>query len=96
MDDIFTINTESIQKNGSEFYAIETKVGSVNQAQNLYKKICIEPYVASVDSRILINRFMEQGNLIENYHDDGKHGAGRRLLIYMQGNCVNTCKKIRS
>lgn len=38
LDDIVTMNTEPIQKNGSEFYATGTKVGSVNQAQNFYKK----------------------------------------------------------
>lgn len=88
LDDIVTMNTEPIQKNGSEFYATGTKVGSVNQAQNFYKKVCIDPYVASVDSRILIYRFMEQGKLIENYHDDGEHGAGRRLLKYMRENQI--------
>lgn len=60
----------------------------MDQAQNFYKKVCIDPYVASVDSRILIYRFQEQGKLIENYHDDGEHGAGRRLLKYMQENQV--------
>lgn len=88
LDDIVTMNTEPIQKNESEFYATGTKVGSVNQAQNFYKKVCIDPYVASVDSRILIYRFMEQGKLIENYHDDGEHGAGRRLLKYMRENQI--------
>nr|XP_011422110.2 protein IMPACT homolog [Crassostrea gigas] len=88
LDDIVTMNTEPIQKNGSEFYSTGTKVGSVNQAQNFYKKVCINPYVASVDSRILIYRFMEQKKLIENYHDDGEHGAGRRLLKYTRENQI--------
>lgn len=31
---------------------------------------------------------MELGKLIENYTDDGEHGAGRRLLKYMQENQI--------
>lgn len=50
--------------------------------------MCIDPYVASVDSRIFIYRFKEQWKLIENYHDDGEHGAGRRLLKYMKENQI--------
>lgn len=90
LDDIVTMNTKPIQQNGSEFYATGIKVGSVNQAQNFYKKVCIDSYVASVDSRIPIYRFMEQGKLIENYHDDGEHGAGRHLLKYMREHQIMT------
>ncbi|XP_061171148.1 protein IMPACT-like [Saccostrea echinata] len=41
----------------------------------------------AADHRILVYRFMEtSGKLCEGYWDDGEHGAGRRLLQYMQTN----------
>ena len=55
---------------------------------NFYQKVCIDPYVASVDSRILVYRFEERGKVTENYHDDGELGAGRRLLKYMRDNQI--------
>jgi putative IMPACT (imprinted ancient) family translation regulator len=30
----------------------------------------------------------ENDKIIENYHDDDEHGAGRRLLRYMQENAI--------
>lgn len=77
-----------IQKNGSEFSGIESKVDSIDSVQNFYKKVCIDPYVASVDSRILVYRFRDQGKIVENNHDDYEHGVGRRLLRYMQENQI--------
>jgi putative IMPACT (imprinted ancient) family translation regulator len=88
MDEIVTKNIEPIQRNGSEFSGIGAKVDYIDSVQNFYKKVCIDPYVASVDSRILVYRFRNQGKIIENYHDDYEHGAGRRLLKYMQENQI--------
>jgi hypothetical protein len=88
MYEIVTKNIEPIQRNWSEFSGIGAKVDSIDSVQNFYKKVCIDPYVASVDSRILVYRFRNQGKIIENYHDDYKHGAGRRLLKYMQENQI--------
>lgn len=89
MDEIVTKSTTPIQKNGSEFSGIGSKVDSISSVKNFYKKVCVDPYVASVDSRILVYRFRsDQGKVIENYHDDNEHGAGRRLLRYMQENQI--------
>ena len=88
MDEIVTKNIQPIQKNGSEFSGIGAKVNSIDSVQNFYKKVCVDTYVASVDSRILVYRFRNQGKIIENYHDDYEHGAGRRLLKYMQENQI--------
>lgn len=88
LDEIVTKSAEPIKKNGSEFYAIGSKVNSGESVMNFYQKVCIDPYVASVDSRILVYRFEERGKVTENYHDDGEHGAGRRLLKYMRDNQI--------
>ncbi|XP_062585845.1 uncharacterized protein LOC134247508 [Saccostrea cucullata] len=88
LDDIPTKSVDPVRKNGSEFFAIGSEVDSVESVQNFYKKACIDPYVASVDSRILVYRFRENDKVTENYHDDGEHGAGRRLLKFMQDNQI--------
>ncbi|XP_062602803.1 protein IMPACT homolog [Saccostrea cucullata] len=88
LDDITIKSVDPVRKNGSEFFAIGSEVDSVESVQDFYKKACIDPYVASVDSRILVYRFRENDKVTENYHDDGEHGAGRRLLKFMQDNQI--------
>ena len=88
LDEIVTKSAEPIKKNGSEFYAIGSKVNSGESVMNFYQKVCNDPYVASVDRRILVYRFEERGKVTENYHDDGEHGAGRRLFKFMRDNQI--------
>ena len=80
-------SVEPIERDGSEFSAVGAKVKTVEDVRNVYRKICIDPYAASANSRILVYR-VDNGKLVENYHDDDEHGAGRRLLRYMQENSI--------
>lgn len=90
LDDVVVVSTEPVQKDGSEFMAVGANIQSSDEALNIYKKTSIDPYAASCDSRILIYRFCDQsGKTIENYHDDREHGAGRRMLRYLQDNRIN-------
>lgn len=77
--------TDPVVKDGPEFSAIGVIVHTVEDVQNMYRKVCIDPYAAAANSRILVYRFRrEDGKTVENYHDDDEHGAGRRFLRYMQ------------
>lgn len=90
LDDVVVVSTEPVQKDGSEFMAVGANIQSSDEALNIYKKTSIDPYAASCDSRILVYRFRDQsGKTIENYHDDREHGAGRRMLRYLQDNRIN-------
>ena len=75
---------------GAEFFATGAKVQSVAETQSLYKQVCLDPFSASANHRILVYRFKdnESDKICENYHDDGEHGAGRRLLTYMKDNQI--------
>ena len=55
---------------------------------NFNKKVCIDPHVASVESRILVYRFEERGKVTEKYHYDCEHRVGGRLLKYMRDNQI--------
>lgn len=57
-------------KDGSEFSAIGAIVHTLEDMQNMYCKVCIVVY--------RLRR--EDGKIVENYHDDDEHGAGRRLF----------------
>lgn len=51
---------------------------TVDDVQNMYRKVCVDPYAAVANSRILFLRFRrEEGKIVEN---DDEHGARRRLL----------------
>lgn len=90
LDDVLVVSTDPVQKDGSEFMAIGANIQSTDEALNVYKKASIDPYAASCDSRILVYRFRDQsGKIIESYHDDREHGAGRRLLRYFHDNRIN-------
>ena len=56
----------------------------------MYRKVCVDPYEASANSRILVYKIQraDNGQTVANYHDDDEHGAGRRLLRYMQDNSI--------
>ncbi|XP_061185539.1 protein IMPACT homolog [Saccostrea echinata] len=87
LDDFKVECTEPTKIRGSEIFATGQRVCSVTEVEKLYKKVCIDAYSAAADHRILVYRFMEtSGKLCEGYWDDGEHGAGRRLLQYMQTN----------
>lgn len=43
LDEIVTKSAEPIKKNGSEFYAIGSKVNSGENVMNFYQKVCIDP-----------------------------------------------------
>lgn len=89
LDEVFTECTDPVQKHGSEFVAIGTKIKTIDDAHNLYKKVSIDPYAASTDSKIFVYRLRgEHGKITENYHDDREHGAGRRLLRYFHDNQI--------
>lgn len=50
---------------------------TVADVQNMYRKVCVDPYAAVANSRILFLRFRrEEGKIVEN---DDEHGARRRL-----------------
>ncbi|XP_062602165.1 uncharacterized protein LOC134263799 [Saccostrea cucullata] len=87
LDDVKVECTEPTKIRGSEIFATGKSVCSVTEVETLYKKVCTDAYSAAADHRILVYRFMEtSGRLCEGYWDDGEHGAGRRLLQYMQSN----------
>lgn len=85
LDSFEVKSTDPVVKDGPEFSAIGVIVHTVEDVQNMYRKVCIDPYAAASNSRILVYRFRrEDGKTVENYHDDDEHGAGRRFLRYMQ------------
>ncbi|XP_048779381.2 uncharacterized protein LOC125682836 [Ostrea edulis] len=87
--DISDTTTEPTKLKGSEIFATGAKVTSIIEVQNLYKKVCVDPYSAAADHRILIYRFVDSsGKIHESYWDDGEHGAGRRLMTYMKTNKI--------
>lgn len=90
LDSFEVKSTDPVVKDGSEFSAIGAIVHTVEDVQNMYRKVCIDPYAAAANSRILVYRIRrEDGKIVENYHDDDEHGAGRRLLRYMQENEIH-------
>uniref|UniRef100_K1Q9C7 IMPACT-like protein n=1 Tax=Magallana gigas TaxID=29159 RepID=K1Q9C7_MAGGI len=90
LDSFEVKSTDSVVKDGSEFHSIGAIVHTVEDVQNMYRKVCIDPYSSAPNSRILVFRFRrEDGKIVENYHDDDEHGAGRRLLRYMQENEIH-------
>ncbi|XP_078329832.1 uncharacterized protein LOC111132195 [Crassostrea virginica] len=90
LDEIPIKSTEPVVQDGSEFSAVGAKVQSIEDVRNVYRKVCVDPYAASANSRILVYRIQraDNGQTVENYHDDDEHGAGRRLLRYMQENSI--------
>lgn len=85
LDSFEVKSTDPVVKDGPEFSAIGVIVHTVEDVQNMYRKVCIDPYATAANSRILVYRFRrEDGKTVENYHDDDEHGAGRRFLRYMQ------------
>ena len=79
--DSITAKSSKPVKKGSEFLTIGARVSTVAGVKNLYSKILINPYDASVDNHILVYRFVTDNDTThEIYHDDYEHGAGRRLL----------------
>ena len=85
--------TEPTKMKGTEIFATGAMVTSITEVENLYKKVCIDPYSAAMDHRILAYRFEDSsGKMNESFWDDGEHGAGRRILNYMKSNKVkNLC-----
>jgi hypothetical protein len=78
-------STEPTKLKGTEIFATGAKVTLIAEVQNLYKKVCIDPYSAAADHRILVYRFEDSsGKIHESFWDDGEHGAGRRILTYMK------------
>ena len=89
LDEIQITSVDPIIRDGSEFSAAGAKAQTTDEVRDIYRKICVDPYVASANSRILVYRIRaENDKIIENYHDDDEHGAGRRLLKYMQENAI--------
>lgn len=85
-----THSTQPTKLKGSEILATGVKVSSVEEVQDLYRKVCVDPYSAAADHRILVYRFVDSaGKTHESFWDDGEHGAGRRLLQYMKTNQIN-------
>lgn len=78
LDDVFVVSTEPVQKDRYEFMAIGAIIQSTDEALNIYKKTSIDPYAAE--------SWYTGGKIIEKYHDDREHGAGRRLLRYLNDN----------
>lgn len=74
----------------SEIFATGRKIHSVKEANELYKKTSIDPSSAVANHCILVYRFSDSPDkLQESYWDDREHGAGRRLLKYMRNNQTN-------
>ncbi|KAK3093349.1 hypothetical protein FSP39_014330 [Pinctada imbricata] len=87
LENVRMYTTECEKRQGTQMFASGSEVRSIDDVQNLYRKVCILPDSASSDHRILVYRFKDEARkLTENYHDDGEHGAGRRLLQYMRDN----------
>lgn len=77
-----THSTQPTKLKGSEILATGVKVSSVEEVQDLYRKVCVDPYSAAADHRILVYRFVDSaGKTHESFWDDGEHGAGRRLAL---------------
>ena len=60
LDDNVVVSTESRVDKGSAFMAIGGKIQSVKDAQNIYKKVSVDPYAASTDIRIFVYSFATQ------------------------------------
>ena len=86
LDEIPIKSTEPVVRDGPEFSAVGAKIQSIEEVRNVYRKVFIDPYAASANNRILLYRVQRADNrqTVEKYHDDDIHGAGRRLLRYMQ------------
>lgn len=85
-----THSTQPTKLKGSEIFATCVKASSVEEVQDLYRKVCVDPYSAMADHCILIYRFVDSaGKIHESFLDDGEHGAGRRVLQYMKTNQIN-------
>ena len=61
----------------------------MSEVAGLYKKVNVDPNSEASDHRILVYRFKDSnGKIRESFWDDGEHGAGRRLLLYMRANKI--------
>lgn len=90
LDNVNIVYTESTVIKDSEIFATGRKIHSVKEVNELYKKTSIDPSSAVANHRILVYRFSDSSDkLQESYWDDGEHGAGRRLLKYMRDNQIN-------
>ena len=85
LDEIPIKSTEPVVQDGSEFSAVGAKVQSIEDVRNVYRKVCVDPYAASANRRILLYRIQraDNGQTVENYNYHDEHEAGRRLLRYM-------------
>lgn len=54
LDSFEVKSTDPVVKDGSEFSAIGAIVHTVEDVQNMYRKVCIDPYAAAANSRILV------------------------------------------
>ena len=87
LDNVNIVYTEPTRVKNSEIFATGRKIHAIEEVNELYKKVSIDPVSAEADHRILVYRFIDNsGKLQESYWDGGEHGAGRRLLKYMQSN----------
>ena len=90
LDEILFKSTEPVVQNGSRFLAVGAKVQSIEDVRIVYRKVCVDPYAASANSHIFVNRIQrsDNGQTVENFHDEDEHEAGRRLLHYMRKNSI--------
>jgi myosin heavy subunit len=89
LDDLAAASTNPTKTKGSEIFATGIRVNAIEDVQNLYKKVCVDPYSAAANHRILVYRFTDtNGKIQESYWDDGEHGAGRQMLQYMRTNKI--------
>ena len=89
LEKVELVSTGPTVRKGSSFFASGARVTSAEEVNDVYKKVCLDLDSASSNHRILVYRFMDQDSHEHcGYHDDGEHGAGRRLLRYMEDNGI--------
>jgi hypothetical protein len=75
-----------VSEKGSSFTASVARVKTQHEARLAYRKLLLDSIKAGVSHTVAVYRLSSPyspGHMDEGWQDDGEHGAGRQVCVYI-------------